>query len=373
LAALLRLLPWPLRSWYDHGSAVDEPRYETPLARVVPYLASTLSATYLWARLARGDPPVEGGRWLTAMSLWAGLALLVSALKVWSAREPRQLIDWVAPYGAALSFLAAGLGLPGQWQLLVGASGVLSVCALYVGWTQCQYLDIADPRSYWRIAPTGLALLSLAGLPLTVGFPARAALYGQIFADGRWLILLLILAGESGMLGALLRVVLDVECVIAPEADDAVLDGDAAFNDRKTLSLGSANVQAWLRNLGYGAGATLALGIVVLGIAPGLLGVQGLLFWVRLPRVHVWAALLLPAVGAIALYRSQETLTLWMDEWWPLIRRVFDMRWATRLLERSAHLVGMVVWGGSQVVGGAGYMAWVLLFCLVALVFLRAR
>ena len=369
LAALLRLLPWPLPSWHDRGNAGDSPGQETPLARVVPYMVPTLSGAYLWARLASGVPAAEGGRWLTALSLWAGLVLSVSALRAWSAREPRQLIDRAAPYGAALILLAAGLGLPAQWQLLVGVSSVLSVCALHVGWTQCQYLEIADPRSYWRVAPTGLALLSLAGLPLTVGFAARAAIYDQMFAQGRWLVLLLTLAGEAGMLGALLRVLLDVECTIDPEAGD----GDVASGSQEIPGAGSASAQVWLRNLGYGGGAALALAIAILGVAPGLLGAQGPLFWIGLPRMHVWAALLLPSVGAIALYRSQETLTTWVDEWWPLIQRVFDARWVTRSVERGAHLVGTVMWGASQVVEGTGYMAWVLLFCLVALVSLWAR
>jgi hypothetical protein len=369
LAALLRLLPWPLPSWHDRESAGDSPGRETPLARVVPYMVPTLSGAYLWARLARGDPAAGGGRWLAALSLWAGLALSISALRAWSAREPRQLIDQAAPYGAALILLAAGLGLPAQWQLLVGASSVLSVCALHVGWTQCQYLEIADTRSYWRVAPAGLAMLSLAGLPLTVGFGARAAIYNQIFVQGRWLVLLLTLAGEAGMLGALLRVLLDVECTIDPETDG----GGVAPGSQRTPGVGSANAQAWLRNVGYGGGAVLALAIVILGVAPGLLGAQGLLFWVGLPRMHVWAALLLPSAGAIALYRSQETVTTWMDEWWPLVQRVLDVRWIALVVERGARLVGTVMWGASQVIEGTGYMAWVLLFCLVALISLQAR
>ena len=141
---------------------------------------------------------------------------------------------------------------------------------------------------------------------------------------------------------------------------------------------GSEDVQgfgsaAWLRNLGVGAGAALALGGVILGIVPGLLGAPRLLFWLRLPRVHVWAALLLPAIGAIALYRAQEPLTEWVDEWWPLIRRLLDVRWIFGGIERIARLVGAAVWTGTRVIEGAGYTAWVLLFCLVALLFLRTR
>jgi hypothetical protein len=354
LAGLLRLLPWPLPSRNDRTDASDGVRQETPLALVVTYMTPILCSVYLWARLGLDAGTTETEGWLTALSLWAGMALLVSALQAWSAREPEQLIDRVAPYGAALSLLAAGLGLPPQWQLLVGASAVLSACAVYVGWTQCQYLDLGDPSSFWRVAPTGLAMLSLAGLPFTIGFPARAAIYDRIFTDGRWIVLLLTMIGEVGMLGALLRVLLEVECPPLEPASD-----------------GGFNLETWRRNLGYGAGATLAVAIVILGMVPGLIGAPGLASWFRLPRMHVWAALLLPAVGAIALYRSEEHLTAWLDEWWPLLRRLLNLRWIWRGLEQVARALATVVWTASYVVEGAGYTAWVLLFCLIALLFLQ--
>jgi len=115
------------------------------------------------------------------------------------------------------------------------------------------------------------------------------------------------------------------------------------------------------------------LGTVILGVAPQLLGVQGPLFWLGLPRFYVWAALLIPAVGAVALYRSQEALTAWVEEWWPLVRPVLDARWALRAAERAVHLIGEIVWSASRVVEGAGYIAWVLLFCLVALLLFGNR
>jgi hypothetical protein len=370
-AAVLRLMPWPLPSWTDTQERGIDTRTtlhpRTPSARIVPFVASIVSGSYLWARLGESLSEANESRWWAALSLWAALALLVSALKAWSAQEPQRLITRTAPYGVAFSLLAAGLGLPAQWQLLVGAGTVLTVCALTIGWTQCQYLDLTDPRSYWRVAPTGLALLSLAGLPLTVGFPARAAIYSRAFADGRWLVLLITLVGEAGMLGALLRIVLDVECVIELDADP---DPEG---EHKVPGASPLFMQTWLHNLAYGGSAVLALGIIVVGTVPGLLGVQGLSFWFRLPRLQVWAALLLPAIGAIALYRSHEGLVLWLDEWWPVIRRLFDLRWATRALEQGARWLGTIIWGGSQVVEGAGYMAWVVLFCLVVFLFVRSR
>ena len=106
VAALLRLLPWPSNSWYDSGVAGDVSERQTPLAKVVSYVTPVLSSVYLIARLGTGLQVAEGERWLTVLSLWAGLGLLVSALRAWTAREPQHLIDRMAPYGAALCVLA---------------------------------------------------------------------------------------------------------------------------------------------------------------------------------------------------------------------------------------------------------------------------
>jgi hypothetical protein len=318
--------------------------------------------------------------------------MLASALKAWIAPDPGRLIASTSIYGIALVLLGAGLGLPASWQRLVGASASLSVCALYVSWTQCQYLDIADLGSYWRAAPTGVAVLSLFGLPLTVGFPARVAIYSRLFAEGRWLALLLVMVAEVGLMAALLRVILDVECVedasyatpsgeiqseqVLDLALQDSLDAMKAADAERALELGLQNIQGywdWLREIGFGASVALALGIVVLGLAPGLLGVPGLGAWLSLPPLHVWAALFLAPVGAVALYRSQETLSAWAEEWRPLIERVLDWSWAYRAVEAVAHQVRSVIWTGSRVVEGAGYMAWVTLCCLVLLLLVLAR
>jgi hypothetical protein len=318
--------------------------------------------------------------------------MLVSALKAWIARDPGQLIACASIYGIALVLLGAGLGMPASWLRLVGASALLSVCALYVSWTQCQYLDIADPGSYWRIAPTGVAVLSLIGLPLTVGFPARVAIYSSLFEGGQWLLLLLVLLAETGLMGALLRVILDVECVEEPsyaafdteiQAEHALdlalqdsVDAEEASEAERALELALQNIQGywdWLREIGYGAGVVLALGIVILGFTPALLGAPGLGAWLSLPRLHVWAALFLAPVGAIALYRSQLKFSAWVEEWRPLVERVLDWSWAYQAAEAVAHQVRSVIWTGSQVVEGAGYMAWVTLFCLVVLLLVLAR
>jgi hypothetical protein len=371
-AIVLRLLPFPLASW---SSRQRPPAGAMPasaargiqlslLARLLPYLVPAFLGAFLCARLAAGTPASLGGPWGTVGTLWAAGALLVSALQAWLAREPGGTIASTATYGTALILLSAALGLPSAWQLVLGTAAVLNVGALSVSWTQCPYLEIDDPRSYWRIAPTALALLSLAGLPFTIGFPARAALYhslltGDLFAGGRWLVLILLLAAEAGLLGALLRVLLDVECVLP--ADDA-----------PGVSLPGPFDRAWRREIAYGAGAAQALLLLVLGVAPALLGAEGLGAWLRLPQLASWAALLLPVAGAIVAYRSQEQVAGWIEDWRPLLERALDTRWAYAALERALHHLRSFLWSASRVVHGAGYMGWVVLFGLVVLLIVLA-
>jgi hypothetical protein len=226
----------------------------------------------------------------------------------------------------------------------------------------CPYLDPDDPRTWWRVAPVAVAWLSLAGAPLTLGFPVQAALHSGLMSEGRWVVLSLFIVAKAGILGALLRVLLDVECVLPELADlSAGVPAPAAPHNR-----------AWQRDVAYGAGAALALGILVLGIAPALLGAPGLGTWFGVGSLPAWAALLLPVAGALIFYRDQERITAWMEGWAPIVERVLDVGWLYRGIEQATNVLGAAIWNGSLVVEGAGYMAWVTLIGLVILVLVLA-
>jgi hypothetical protein len=364
-AIVLRLLPFPLFSW-----SLPFARQHTLYARVFSFLVPTLLGAHLCSQVVpwawSAELGAEGGQWLAALrgtvwGLWAAVALLISAFKAWSAREPGACIQSATLYATALIVLGAALNLPAEWLRVVGVSAVLSVCALIVSWTQCPYLDPANPRSWWRVAPAGIALLALGGVPLTLGFPAHAALYTTLLSAERWLLLPPLIVAQAGLLGALLRVLLDVECVL-PESDGHPEGIPAPPHPR-----------AWQREVAYGAGAVLALCILLLGVLPQWLGAPGLGAWLGVPSVPVWAAMLLPAVGAVLLYRDQERISVWMEGWAPFLERVLDGRWLARGVESVLRGVTAVVWNGSQVIEGAGYMAWVTLFGLVILLLVLAH
>ena len=129
----------------------------------------------------------------------------------------------------------------------------------------------------------------------------------------------------------------------------------------------------WQREIGYGASALLALGIVVLGVSPRLLAAPSLGTWFALPVLQMWAALLLPAIGAGLICRARERILDAMEAWWPLAQRVLSLDWLYQGIETVLSHLAAVIWGGALVIEGAGYMAWVVLACLVIILFVIAR
>jgi hypothetical protein len=73
------------------------------------------------------------------------------------------------------------------------------------------------------------------------------------------------------------------------------------------------------------------------------------------------------------LYRSQDVILGLMEAWWPVIRRVLRPDWLYRAMDKVLGHVGSLIWASTQVIEGAGYMAWIVLTCLVILLFVIAR
>jgi hypothetical protein len=272
-----------------------------------------------------------------------------------------------------LILIGAALGIPATWMLLIGVMAVVTMSALYVAWIYCQHLDLFDVDSWWRAAPTTVVLLCLVGLPLTIGFPARVALYHAILDTQRWLVLPIAIAAEALFVSAMLRLLLDLESVPDPGLAPAI-KGTAKEKGRPWRSiLAWVRRVDWPRELRYGAGAALALGTLILGVAPGLLSAPGLGTWFALPTLPMWAALLLPVVGAIVLYRAQDSVLDVIGAWWPVAESVLSAEPLYRAVEGTFAYIGAAIWGSSQVVEGAGYMAWVALACLVIYLFIISR
>lgn len=374
LAAVLRVLPVPLPSWQELVETGKDPDTR-PVMRALVYVLPPVMGMLLWARLVAWFD-LEGVRWLAVLPLWGGLALLAGAARAWSVADPDGLVSAIGRYARALALIAMGAALPSGSLPLLAGSLVLAVCGLLATWSQCQHLDIFDVRSYWWAAPMLTVLLSLAGAPLTVGFVARISIYSALYAGRRWLALLLWIGGEALFLGALLRVLFELECVPDLGGDDQATPPFSLPESWPAWAhdlVRQARIVEWREEMGYAAGTIVVLALVVLGFAPRALSGTGLGGWFRIPTLPVWAALLLPVVGALAAYRSRDRLLDLAADWWPFFERLRPGDAVARGIESLLRYVGMFIWGGTSVVQGAGYMAWVLLVCLVIVLFAISR
>jgi hypothetical protein len=415
IAGLLRLMPPPLPSWQSvlanngeqepvasrkDGFAADLLEDEAhPGSTLLVTLMPALLGAYYWSRVA-GWGALTAARWTNWLPLWGGLLLLLVAVRAWSADDPEHLVACLHGYAGAVVLLIAGSGtsvpVHAAWPMLVGASAVLSTSTLYVAWRQGQYLDAFDPSTYWRVAPMAVAMLSLAGLPFIAGFPTRVALYWATFTAQRWPALLATIAGEALYLSAAMRLLFELEAVTdgvddLPPLQEAggpmqglddlsssqggELEGDtlSSHTPRWQRLASWARAAAWDDAARYGAAALLALAIVALGLVPRSLSGDGLGTWWRLPTLPVWAALLLPIMGAVVLYRTQDRILHAVGTWWPWVERHLSLDAFYRSAGRLLRSLGTLIWNGTLVVEGAGYMAWVALVCLLVLLFVISR
>lgn len=402
IAGLLRLMPPPLPSWLaapmDDTAKQDGMGETHPGSTLLVTLIPALLGAYYWARVA-GWGTLTAARWTNWLSLWGGLLLLITAVRAWSADGPERLVARLQGYANAVVLLIAGSGASGAvntaWPMLVGAGAVLGTSTLYVAWRQGQYLDPFDTTTYWRVAPMVVALSSLAGLPLVAGFPTRVALYWATFTAKLWLALLAMIAGEALYLSAALRLLLELEAEPDPDDDDDPATRRGEESPPQTSSVVGAGlgtepvllpevtwwqrVATWARGVArgnaarYGAAAALALAIVALGLMPRPLSGDGLGTWWRLPTLPMWAALLLPVIGAVVLYRAQDQVLRIAGTWWPWVERHLSVDAFYRGVGRLLQSLGTLIWNGTLLIEGAGYMAWVALVCLLILLFVISR
>ncbi len=406
LALALRLMPPPLPAW--PASAGETAPRSLDFPRLIAFLLPAVLVAALGQKFAAWDALALTNTQQSLYLLWASLLLLIGALRAWGAQTPAQLIETTFLYGQGMILCVVGLQLDPAIQLAAAAGAILSVLTWQLAWSQCRYLKPVVPHTWWRAFPVTLALGAQIGLPLTLGFPTRIATYAAIFEGHRWLVLLLLMASEVLLWGALLRILFDLESVTskppAYPASQTEVEGSAA-------SFEPSPPGAWLRRLaarpriartvdavldrviehwlpavrrvgskiepGYIAGAIPALLLLVLGLFPNLLSqgrdFPGLFQWLRIPQLPVWAALLLPAVGSLVVYRRQASILRLFQDWWPLVEQIFGLEWLYRAIYKVLGQLRGLISSTTLVIEGAGYMAWVVLVCLIILIFVVSR
>lgn len=220
LGLVLLLAPWPLHGpWLSAGD--DAPPLVAAwllaaLAAIAVTLLQILLTSFPWLQDASitfaqvtvrlPDVLVYGG---LAGALWAGVAALVQ-------RDLGRQWSYAAMFSYSLVLIALGLGARSSWGLtwllLLARSVALTVSGFGLavvrqragGDTSHDSVHGLGTRLPWSSAAFLLGGLSLAGLPLTVGFAGQWALV-QALGSQDWLRSVLVLLGGLGLAGGFLR------------------------------------------------------------------------------------------------------------------------------------------------------------------------
>ncbi len=374
LAGLLRLLAFPL-----HPRGVGAPR------NVLTQLLLVGLGILLLARVQSLAPFLVNQRWMLTL---AGVGLLAGGLLTWAAGAGRASSDprlsripidlsglLVFQTGAALAFLLlAGVSAP--WPL-VGLLLTLGLLAVWwesgieteriarpdwfvrlLAWLEgprarvkAAILErapiLAKVPSFWPIRYSGVmlpavGLFSLAGAPFTVG------------GVGRWMLYAALLQGrEAGLL--MVTLLADVLVTAAVwTALAKILTAESYWQPRP---------KAWLPM------GLLALAILLLGVAPGILLSHVDLDRLTTPGVSVWGLgfiLVLPWLVGGWVARATRQVQPQAD----LVHRIVHLDWLYAVLGWVGNRVsGAIGWLG-QVGEGEGWFGWSLIFLALALTLL---
>jgi formate hydrogenlyase subunit 3/multisubunit Na+/H+ antiporter MnhD subunit len=358
LAALLRLGAYPLDGWLRPGGPVsdaDEGIGSDPGDRLALLVARSLGV-YLWLlATAQGIIP---GPWGGLILLIAVLGMSLTAILTWHAERYREGVAYLTSFLVSQVVLTAPLmGQSGQGVILVlGGNLLLGIAILSLGPISVARIR-AGGRSLFLSLPVVLAAASLIGLPLTLGFIGRVALYRLALSDGSVLLIFVMLFSEVLVFSALWRWL---------RSDDS--SGGQAEAGRLFPSL--------LRPV---AACSLGLLLLLFGVSPPLLErLVGEGSDIALPNLaHTLQALDLPLTLTLLL---PFPLAYWLERRHVFARSVagearrmvevaLRLEWAERTLADLLGRAGKVLMLLWNVVEGEHYLGWGLVLALGALLF----
>jgi formate hydrogenlyase subunit 3/multisubunit Na+/H+ antiporter MnhD subunit len=301
LAALVRVGLYPLHLWIPIG--VEARRDARTLLHLVP--AST--GLYLLARLSVwADGGLPYGQ---VLALTGSLAFLVGALLAWVEADRSKILSFVMISQAGYAIASLAVAKPPITLVILWPSLNLVCCLGLLFLSQ----DRSEPGGLWPTAALGLAMASLAGVPLTLGFVGRWHLYHALLTGPHLALLVLTLSAETFLLATLLKMWL------------------AIYASPPELAHGRSFILV-------GAGV-LAAPILTLGLHPPVL--RPLVGTSPLPTVldllhsttlAQWAALSLPLLGSYLLQRHRQSIFDPFEPLWLKLSAVLRLEWLYRLL-----------------------------------------
>jgi formate hydrogenlyase subunit 3/multisubunit Na+/H+ antiporter MnhD subunit len=370
LAALIRVGLYPLHLWIPIG--VEAGLAARSLLHLVPASAGLYLLTRLstWANggllwrlppqgdvlsLSKGWGGLRGGDG-QALTIVGGLAFLIGALLAWVETDLGKILSFtmISQVGYAVASLA--VAKPPTLVVLPSLNLVLCLGLLFLS------QDRSELGSLWTRAASGLAMASLAGVPLTLGFVGRWHLYHSLLtsassvepAGSHLALLALSLFAETFLFAALLRRWSVVSIRVFPPE----------FAYQRSSVMGAA---------------LLAAPVLILGLHPPVLrplvevvSFPALASLLRSTTIVQWAACVSPLLGGYLLQRHHQRVFDPVETFWLKLTTALRLEWLYRLL---GHIVAGAA-SALRIVGrvseSRGYLGWIAVVGLLAFLLLRS-
>lgn len=334
MAVILRLGLVPFHLWRPIDLETH-PAQLMPLV-VIPTLLGFDLLTYLPA-LTAGLPSV--------LFVLAAVTLLVGGFVAWSESEERPSLAGVVVAATGLAVLAVANA---------GNQAVATTVAAAVAWAVGVTVFSLTPgwsgRQLWRSVPSFLALLSLIGIPSTLGFFARFTAYSGLEAD--LLALAVALLGETFLAAALIRLWF--------------------WADPRSLPRNR------LLELVYLAIFAVAAALLFLtGLSPAAFTGRGedtalleLAVMVRQGGVTGWTGWALPLVAGTTLFLVGEGLRQRLEGGWQGLGTMLRLEWVYGLFFITLRWVVSLMRGIAGIIEGEGALLWTAVILLIVLLYL---
>lgn len=339
LAALVRVGLYPLHLWIPIGVKASLP------ARSLLHLVPVSAGLYLLARLsAWTDAGLPYGQ---ALTVAGSLAFLAGAVLAWIEADHSKTLSFIMISQVGYAIVSLAIARPPTLVVLPSLSLILCLGLLFLSQNR------SELGSLWARAASGLAMASLAGVPLTLGFVGRWHLYHFLLTGGNLAFLALSLLAETFLFAALLKMWSAISIRVFPPE----------FAYQRASVVGAA---------------LLAAPLLILGLHPSVLRtlMEAVSFptfadLLRSTSVVQWVALFLPLLGGYLLHRHRRRIFDPVEPFWLKLTTALHLEWLYSLLGQIAAGAAGVLRIVGRVCEGTGYLGWIAVVGLLAFLFLR--